>query len=156
MPGDEADVPDTRKRRAVRERDDGGKRDPFILNRFEKILAMAEMVNVDRPSDDKADEDARKAADDLDELAIGRRSGKPATKLKFDLDLPPEALDATPSGRRPALSGMGLSLWCPFAGSLPGVDGAGPGERRDLDAGCGRPPARPSRAAALRGAAAAT
>jgi len=95
MPGEEADSPDTRKRRAVRERDDGGKRDPFILNRFEKILAMAEMVNVDRPSDDSKDEDARKAADDLDELAIGRRSGKPATRLKFDLDLPPQALDAT-------------------------------------------------------------
>ena len=95
VPGEEAEQPDTRKRRAVRERDDGGKRDPFILNRFEKILAMAEMVNVDRPSDDSEDEDARKAADDLDELAIGRRSGKPATKLKFDLDLPPLALDAT-------------------------------------------------------------
>jgi nitric oxide reductase NorD protein len=52
-------------------------------------------VNVDRPSDDSEDEDARKAADDLDELAIGRRSGKPATRLKFDLDLPPQALDAT-------------------------------------------------------------
>lgn len=95
VPADEADVPDTRKRRAVCERDDGGKRDPFILNRFEKILAMAEMVNVDRPSDDGEDDDARKAADDLDELAISRRSGKPATKLKFDLDLPPEAVDAT-------------------------------------------------------------
>jgi nitric oxide reductase NorD protein len=50
-PSDEADLPDPRKRRAVRERNDGGKRDPFILNRFEKILAMAEMVNVGRPSD---------------------------------------------------------------------------------------------------------
>lgn len=95
VPGTEADVPDTRKRRAVREADDGGKRDPFILNRFEKILAMAEMVNVDRPSDDSEDEDARKAADDLDELAIGRRSGRPATRLKFDLDLPPQAIDVT-------------------------------------------------------------
>jgi nitric oxide reductase NorD protein len=95
VPGDEADLPDTRKRRAVREADDGSKRDPFILNRFEKILAMAEMVNVDRPSDDSEDEDARKAVDDLDELAIGRRSGKPATRLKFDLDLPPQAIDAT-------------------------------------------------------------
>ncbi|KRR27834.1 protein norD [Bradyrhizobium lablabi] len=93
--GDEADLPDTRKRRAVREADDGGKRDPFILNRFEKILAMAEMVNVDRPSDDGEDEDARKAADDLDELAIGHRSGKPATRLKFDLDLPPQTIDVT-------------------------------------------------------------
>lgn len=92
-PGEEAEVPDARKRFATRERDDAARRDPFILNRFEKILAMAEMVNVDRPSDDSEDEDARKAADDLDELAISRRKGKPATRLKFDLDLPPEAVD---------------------------------------------------------------
>lgn len=87
--------PDTRKRFAVREREDGkAQRDPFILNRFEKILAMAEMVNVDRPSDDSDDDDARKAADDLEELAISRLKGRPASKLKFDLDLPPEAVDA--------------------------------------------------------------
>ena len=89
----QAAAPDPRKRFATRERENGAKRDPFILNRFEKILAMAEMVNVDRPADDSEDEDARKAADDLEELSIGRRSGKPATKLKFDLDLPPEAVD---------------------------------------------------------------
>lgn len=88
--------PDERKRFAVRERDDGAnRRDPFVLNRFEKILAMAEMVNVDRPADDNEDEDAQKAADDLEEITLGRRSGKPATRLKFDLDLPPEALDAS-------------------------------------------------------------
>ena len=87
--------PDTRKRFAVREQEDRkAQRDPFILNRFEKILAMAEMVNVDRPSDDSDEDDARKAADDLDELAISRRKGKPASKLMFDLDLPPEAVDA--------------------------------------------------------------
>jgi len=89
-----ATSPDERKRFAVRERDDGAnRRDPFVLNRFEKILAMAEMVNVDRPADDTEDEDAQKAADDLDEITLSRRSGKPATRLKFDLDLPPEALD---------------------------------------------------------------
>ena len=91
--GQEEAGPDRRKRFATREREDGTQRDPFILNRFEKILSMAEMVNVDRPSDDSEDEDARKAADDLDELAISRRKAKPATKLKFDLDLPPEAID---------------------------------------------------------------
>lgn len=101
--GEEDDAPaaadesaDSRKRFAVRQQEDRkGQRDPFILNRFEKILAMAEMVNVDRPSDDSDEDDARKAADDLDELAITRRKGKPASKLKFDLDLPPEAVDAT-------------------------------------------------------------
>lgn len=88
--------PDERKRFAVRERDDAAnRRDPFVLNRFEKILAMAEMVNVDRPADDNEDEDAQKAADDLEEITLGRRSGKPATRLRFDLDLPPEALDAS-------------------------------------------------------------
>ncbi|MGJ5040159.1 MULTISPECIES: nitric oxide reductase activation protein NorD [unclassified Bradyrhizobium] len=92
-PAEQEGAPDTRKRFARRERDDTAKRDPFILNRFEKILAMAEMVNVDRPSDDTDDDDARKAADDLDELAIARRKGRPASKLKFDLDLPPEAVD---------------------------------------------------------------
>ena len=87
---------DDRKRFAVREREDGtNRRDPFVLNRFEKILAMAEMVNVDRPSDDSEDEDAQKAADDLEEITLSRRSGKPASRLKFDLDLPPEALDAS-------------------------------------------------------------
>jgi nitric oxide reductase NorD protein len=95
MPSTEAASPDTRKRFAAREREDhSSRRDPFVLNRFEKILAMAEMVNVDRPADDSEDEDAKKAADDLEELTIGRRSGRPATRLKFDLDLPPEAVDA--------------------------------------------------------------
>ncbi|MBR0816956.1 nitric oxide reductase activation protein NorD [Bradyrhizobium liaoningense] len=87
---------DDRKRFAVREREDrANRRDPFVLNRFEKILAMAEMINVDRPADDSDDEDAQKAADDLEEITLSRRSGKPASRLKFDLDLPPEALDAS-------------------------------------------------------------
>jgi nitric oxide reductase NorD protein len=87
--------PDARKRFAVRQQEDRkAPGDPFILNRFEKILAMAEMVNVDRPSDDSDEDDARKAADDLDELAITRRKGRPSSKLRFDLDLPPEAVDA--------------------------------------------------------------
>ncbi|MCP3374510.1 nitric oxide reductase activation protein NorD [Bradyrhizobium cajani] len=95
-PGAEAAAPDDRKRFAVREREDNAnRRDPFVLNRFEKILAMAEMVNVDRPADDSEDEDAQKAADDLEEITLSRRSGKPASRFKFDLDLPPEALDTS-------------------------------------------------------------
>ncbi|WP_018426698.1 nitric oxide reductase activation protein NorD [Hoeflea sp. 108] len=81
---------------AVRENQEDRKddRSPFILNRFEKILAMAEMVNVDRPSDD-SDDDA-KAAEDLDNMTLGERKGRPASRFRFDLDLPPEALDRTP------------------------------------------------------------
>ncbi|TIO28885.1 nitric oxide reductase activation protein NorD [Mesorhizobium sp.] len=70
-------------------------RSPFILNRFEKILAMAEMVKVDRPSDDSDDNDPR-AAQELEELTLGERKGRPAARFRFDLDLPPEAVDRTP------------------------------------------------------------
>lgn len=91
-PGTEADI---NKQSAIRQRDKETERHAFILNRFEKILAMAEMVDVDRPFDDSQEDDARKAADDLDELAITRRKGRPASKLRFDLDLPPEATDAS-------------------------------------------------------------
>ncbi|MGF7008747.1 nitric oxide reductase activation protein NorD [Aminobacter sp. BE322] len=87
---------ETERQLAVRENQEARKeeRSPFILNRFEKILAMAEMVNVDRPSDD-SDDDA-KAAEDLDDMTLGERKGRPASRFRFDLDLPPEALDRTP------------------------------------------------------------
>ncbi len=90
-----APVVDLRKRLARRrEADAAQRRDPFVLNRFEKMLAIAEMVNVSRPSDGDEDEEAEKAADDVEELTVSRRQpGRPAARFKFDLDLPPEAVD---------------------------------------------------------------
>lgn len=81
---------------AIREKgaDRKNERSPFILNRFEKILAMAEMVNVDRPGDDSDDHDAA-AAEELDDMTLGERQGRPSARFRFDLDLPPEALDRT-------------------------------------------------------------
>ncbi|CAH1668943.1 Protein NorD [Hyphomicrobiales bacterium] len=69
-------------------------RSPFILNRFEKILAMSEMVAVDRPSDDSEEHDPE-AADELDDMVLSERKGRPASRFRFDLDLPPEAMDET-------------------------------------------------------------
>ncbi|WP_273729138.1 nitric oxide reductase activation protein NorD [Brucella gallinifaecis] len=85
---------DTGRQIAQREKQDSRQTDrsPFVLNRFEKILAMAEMVSVDRPSDD-SDEQSAKSADELDDLTLGERKGKPAARFRFDLDLPPEAVD---------------------------------------------------------------
>ncbi|CAN7587658.1 nitric oxide reductase activation protein NorD [Rhizobium sp. LjRoot258] len=68
------------------------KRDPFILNRFEKILAMAEMVNVDRPTDDQEDDDAS-AAEELDEIALSETRERPKSRFHFDLYLSPQACD---------------------------------------------------------------
>ncbi|ASY60791.1 nitric oxide reductase activation protein NorD [Sinorhizobium sp. CCBAU 05631] len=86
---------ETTRHVATREAQRQSERSPFILNRFEKILAMAEMVNVDRPADDSNDHDAQ-AAEELDDMTLGERQGRPAARFRFDLDLPPEALDRTP------------------------------------------------------------
>ncbi|PDT85792.1 nitric oxide reductase activation protein NorD [Sinorhizobium sp. BJ1] len=93
--GGRAEGAETTRHVATRETQRQSERSPFILNRFEKILAMAEMVNVDRPADDSNDHDAQ-AAEELDELTLGERQGRPAARFRFDLDLPPEALDRTP------------------------------------------------------------
>ncbi|WP_421580932.1 nitric oxide reductase activation protein NorD, partial [Shinella sp. M31] len=94
--GANPDAPETERHVALREKAVNRKteRSPFILNRFEKILAMAEMVNVDRPGDDSDDYDSS-AADELDDMTLGERKGRPAARFRFDLDLPPEALDRT-------------------------------------------------------------
>ncbi len=78
---------------AVREDPERGRSDrsPFVLNRFEKILSLSEMLSVDRPADDSDDDNAR-TADDLEDMTLGERRGKPASRFRFALDLPPEAL----------------------------------------------------------------
>ncbi len=75
-----------------RQQDQAEREDSLILNRFEKILSLAEMININRSVEDDDEENARKAADDLDEIAVSRFKRKPAVKLKFDLDLPPDAV----------------------------------------------------------------
>ncbi|SOD95585.1 nitric oxide reductase activation protein NorD [Caenispirillum bisanense] len=84
---------DQRKRKAKRKSlDQADRDDPLILNRFEKILSIAEMVNVNRGKEDDDEEDARKAADDLDEIVVSQNSKKASTRLRLDLDLPPDAV----------------------------------------------------------------
>ncbi len=71
--------------------------------------AMAEMVNVDRPRTTATTRTRSKAADDLDEIdaqPAQRQAREPS--FHFDLDLPPEALDAVAAERGPDLSRMGL------------------------------------------------
>ncbi|EKV27603.1 Nitric oxide reductase activation protein NorD [Caenispirillum salinarum AK4] len=83
---------DERKKKASRKSlDQPDRDDPLILNRFEKILALAEMVNVNRGKDDDDEENAKKAAEDLDEIVISPNKKKTAARLRLDLDLPPDA-----------------------------------------------------------------
>ncbi|MBF0167560.1 MAG: VWA domain-containing protein [Alphaproteobacteria bacterium] len=72
---------------------DADRKDGLILNRFEKILSFAEMMAINRSTDDMDEEEAKKAAEDLQVLTLGKHWRKPATKLKIDLDLAPNAAD---------------------------------------------------------------
>ncbi len=94
--GDPAAPSDGKRRRAARRDNDQTRRnDPLILNRFEKIIGLSEMVNINRSVEDDDEEGARKAAEDLDELSVGQHDRRAATKLRMDLDLAAEAVDTS-------------------------------------------------------------
>lgn len=88
-------------RRARRRAADQAERaDSFILHKFEALLSWAEFLNLNRRVEDDETDDAKKAAEDVDEIALGQISKAPATRLKLHLDLAPEDVD------REALSGI--------------------------------------------------
>ncbi len=83
-----------------RNADQANRADSFILHKFEAILSWAEFLNLNRRVEDDENDDAKKAADDQDEIGLGQVSKAPATRLKLHLDLAPEDVD------REALSGV--------------------------------------------------
>lgn len=88
---------DGKRRKAKRrENDQTRRKDPLILNRFEKILGLADMMNLARKVEDDDEEGAKQAADDLDEITVGPHEQKAATRLKLDLELAPSAADVAP------------------------------------------------------------
>lgn len=96
------DAPPASERRLKARRlktDQADRRDPLILNRFEYLLSIAEMLNLNRMVEDDEEGQARKAAESLDELSIGETSKRAASRLKAELELAPQAVeDATLSG----------------------------------------------------------
>lgn len=88
---------DGKRRKASRRNSDQTQRDdPLMLNRFEKILGLAETVNLNRKVEDDDAENARKAAEDLDEISLGQHERRAATRLRLDLDLAPADADLAP------------------------------------------------------------
>lgn len=67
--------------------------DSLILHKFEAILSWAEFLNLNRRVDDDDPDNAKKAADDQDEIGLGQISKAPPTRLKLHLDLAPEDVD---------------------------------------------------------------
>ena len=69
--------------------DQAERRDSLILHRFEAMLSRVEFLNLNRRVEDEDPGAAKKALDDHDEIALGRTSKAPATRLKLHLDLAP-------------------------------------------------------------------
>ncbi len=87
---------DQRKHKAERQ-DIQERKDGFMMFfRAESILSWAEYIKVNRPTDDDENEDAQRAADQMDVITVTRDGKSTASRIRFDLDLPPEESDDMP------------------------------------------------------------
>ena len=92
--GGDAEEGDGRVRKGRREdAPDIDRKDGLILNRFEKILSWTEFMRVNRGVDDEDPDQARKAADDHEQISLVQSRRRAATRLKIDLDLSPEEVE---------------------------------------------------------------
>jgi nitric oxide reductase NorD protein len=105
--GDQPDLEDSDNQRTDKQKDatDIGKKQAkrvdspdevrgLITVRMENLFTWGEFANMDRSTDDDEDpENAKDVAKDLDELAIARNQRASKVQMKFDLDLPSEAMD---------------------------------------------------------------
>jgi nitric oxide reductase NorD protein len=94
--GEAGDSDQIHRRAKRRDMDQAERDDSLILNNMENILGLAEAINVNRAVDDDDEDSARKAADELDEITLTTNKRRAATRLRFDLDLPPNQFDASP------------------------------------------------------------
>ncbi len=90
---EEGDSNEKTHRARRRKSDQAERNDSLILHKFEAILSWAEFLNLNRRVDDDDPDNAKKAADDQDEIGLGQMSKAPPTKLKLHLDLAPEDVD---------------------------------------------------------------
>ncbi|NMG42983.1 nitric oxide reductase [Aromatoleum toluvorans] len=65
----------------------------MLMFRAESLLAIAEFLRINRPTDDEPDPNAADAARDLDHLSLSQDQERVASKVRFDLDLPSAAED---------------------------------------------------------------
>lgn len=70
--------------------DQAARKDSLILHKFESVLSWAELLNLNRRVDDDDQENARKAADDQDEIGLAQVPQRAKTRLRLHLDLSPE------------------------------------------------------------------
>lgn len=79
--------------RAERENMPKEKNGLSIIFRAESLMAVAEFLRINRPTDDDEDPNAAAAARDLDHLSLAQDSEPVASRVRFDLDLPSASED---------------------------------------------------------------
>ncbi len=94
------------KRRRGEHVEMGDGRDGLLAFRLESLFTRADYAGVDRTSEENEDEDARSALEDIDVLSMARDRKRAASRLRFDLDLPPEDNDDIRLG-----DGIALPEW---------------------------------------------
>lgn len=97
VPGGGSAENESERLAAERLKSDAGKdRDPLLLNRFEHLLSLAEMVNLNRGVEDEDPDVARQTSRQLDRISLGDHHTPAKSRLKLDLALAPAAADTTP------------------------------------------------------------
>lgn len=84
---------DRKLRAQRRELDQANRDDGFFLHIYDKIMSIADMLNVNRNVEDEEEDEAVKAIDDLERITVSEHDKKAATKIKMDLDLPGDEVD---------------------------------------------------------------
>ena len=85
-------------RKARREAQDETQRQDYLaLNRFEKMLTLAQSMNLARPVEDDDEDGARHAAENSDEIVLSPHRKPAATRLKLELDLSPASAEDGPA-----------------------------------------------------------
>jgi nitric oxide reductase NorD protein len=103
-PAADSQAGSSQRRRAERVDDPDGK-SGLLAFRLESLFSWCEYLKIDRTTDDSRDPRAKQAADDLDVISISRGT-PPASRLRFDLDLPAAENDDRPLG-----AGIKLPEW---------------------------------------------
>ncbi|MEH6631908.1 MAG: VWA domain-containing protein [Halopseudomonas aestusnigri] len=85
---------DRKKRRAERQNLDQTKKDDgFFVSVYDKLMAVSDIINLNRNIKEDEEDDALETADDIDRITLSDHEEKVATKIKIDLDLPANELD---------------------------------------------------------------
>jgi nitric oxide reductase NorD protein len=104
-PNSQAPAESTKRQRAERTEMPDGK-SGLLMFRLESLFSWTEYIPVDRTTEDDPNDDAARAAEDMDVITVARDRKASSYKIKLNLDLPSAEYDDIPQGE-----GIPLPEW---------------------------------------------